>query len=256
MNFNPGDILAARYDLFLVAFSYVVSVLGSLVALEAARFISSANKKTDWRMVAAAAFALGGVGVWMMHFVGMVAYRLPVPIAYDVGLTLVSLVAAILISGIALYSAGGRGGFRVGGWVFGSILAGLGVCVMHYMGMYAQVMRATLVWNYTIVAVSVVIAVVAAGAALWLAFNLQSFVLRVVAAFVMGVAVCAMHYTGMAAADVICTAAAPTGRWTIAGLELWVLTLGGIALVVIAARVANRSLGARYLTLEAEPVKA
>jgi NO-binding membrane sensor protein with MHYT domain len=75
------------------------------------------------------------------------------------------------------------------------------------------------------------------------------------AAFVMGLAVCAMHYTGMAAAQVICTAAAPTGRWTIAGLELWVLTLGGIALVVIATRVANRSLGARYLTLEAEPVK-
>jgi NO-binding membrane sensor protein with MHYT domain len=256
MNFNPGDILSPRYDLFLVAFSYVVSVLGSLVALEAARFISTADKKTDWRMVSAAAFALGGVGVWMMHFIGMVAYRLPVPIAYDVGLTLVSLVAAILISGIALYSTGGRGGFRVGGWVFGSILAGLGVCVMHYMGMYAQVMRATLAWNYTTVGVSVVIAVVAAAAALWLAFNLQSFVLRVLAAFVMGVAVCAMHYTGMAAAQVICTAAAPAGKWTIAGLELWLLTLGGIALVVIATRVANRSLGARYMRLETEPVKA
>jgi NO-binding membrane sensor protein with MHYT domain len=256
MNFNPGDILSPRYDLYLVAFSYVVSVLGSLVALEAARFISGANQKTDWRMVSAAAFALGGIGVWMMHFTGMVAYRLPVPIAYDVGLTLVSLVAAILISGVALYFAGGRGGFRVGGWVFGSILTGLGVCVMHYMGMYAQVMRATLVWNYTTVGISVVIAVVAAGAALWLAFNLRSFVLRVMAAFVMGLAVCAMHYTGMAAAQVICTAAAPTGRWTIAGLELWVLTLGGIALVVIATRVANRSLGARYLTPQAEPVKA
>ena len=256
MNFNPGDILSARYDLFLVAFSYVVSVLGSLVALEAARFISSPNKKTDWPMVLAAAFALGGIGIWMMHFVGMVAYRLPVPIAYDVVPTLVSLVAAILISGVALYSTGGRGGFRVGGWVFGSILAGLGVCVMHYMGMYAQVMRATLVWNYTTVGVSVVIAVVAAGAALWLAFNLQSFVLRVMAAFVMGLAVCTMHYTGMAAAEVICTAAAPAGTWTIAGLELWVLALGGIALVVTATRVANRSLGARYLTLEAEPAKA
>jgi NO-binding membrane sensor protein with MHYT domain len=192
----------------------------------------------------------------MMHFTGMVAYRLPVPITYDVGLTLVSLVAAILISGVALYFAGGRGGFRVGGWVFGSILTGLGVCVMHYMGMYAQVMRATLAWNYTTVGISVVIAVAAAGAALWLAFNLRSFVLRVMAAFVMGLAVCAMHYTGMAAAQVICTAAAPTGRWTIAGLELWVLTLGGIALVVIATRVANRSLGARYLTAQAEPVKA
>jgi NO-binding membrane sensor protein with MHYT domain len=256
MNFNPGDILTPRYDLFLVAFSYVVSVLGSLVALEAARFISGPNQKTDWRMVSAAAFALGGIGVWMMHFTGMVAYRLPVPITYDVGLTLVSLVAAILISGVALYFAGGRGGFRVGGWVFGSILTGLGVCVMHYMGMYAQVMRATLVWNYTTVGISVVIAVAAAGAALWLAFNLRSFVLRVMAAFVMGIAVCAMHYTGMAAAQVICTAAAPTGHWTIAGLEMWVLTLGGIALVVIATRVANRSLGSRYLATQAEPVKA
>ena len=256
MNFNPGDVLTPNYDMVLVVFSYVVSVLGSLVALEAARFISTADKKTDWWMVSAAAFALGGIGIWMMHFVGMVAYRLPVPIAYDVGLTLFSLIAAIVISGIALYVTGGRGRFHVGGWIFGAVLAGIGVCVMHYMGMFAQVMRAELVWNYGTVAISVVIAIAAAAAALWLAFNLHSFIMRVGAAFVMGIAVCTMHYTGMAAAEVICTAAAPTGKWTIEGLEMWVLALGGIALVVIAARVANRSLSARYLTDDDEATQA
>jgi NO-binding membrane sensor protein with MHYT domain len=258
MNFNPGDVLTPRYDLFLVACSYIVSVLGSLAALECARHLVRADKSTDWLMTGAAAVALGGVGIWSMHFIAMLAYRLPIPISYNIVLSLVSLIAAVVIAGLALYLAGGRGGFRVSGWVAASIVAGVGVCVMHYLGMYGQVMRAYLSWNYAIVGLSFCIAMAAAGAALWLAFNLHRFVLRVLAAFVMGVAVCAMHYTGMAAAQVICTTAQPQdSSWALSGttLQFWVLTVTATVLGLIAFAVVNRNMEQQFMSLHAQQMQ-
>lgn len=249
MNFNPGDVLSPQYDLFLVACSFIVSVLGSLAALECARHLVRADKSTDWLMTGAAAVALGGIGIWSMHFIGMLAYRLPIPISYDILLTLVSLIAAVVIAGFALYLAGGRGGFRVSGWVGASVVAGVGVCVMHYLGMYGQVMRANLNWHYAVVGLSFCIAMVAAGAALWLAFNLHRFALRVVAALVMGLAVCAMHYTGMAAAQVICRAAQPgDSASALSGttLQFWVLAITATVLGLIAFAVVNRNLELQF----------
>jgi NO-binding membrane sensor protein with MHYT domain len=251
VNFNPGDVLTPQYDLFLVACSYLVSVLGSLAALECARHLLRADKSVDWLMTGAAALALGGVGIWSMHFIGMVAYRLPIQILYNMVPALVSLIAAVVIAGLALYLAGGRGGFRVNGWILGSVVAGLGVCVMHYLGMYGQVMRAELSWNYATVALSIGIAVVAAGAALWLAFNLHRFGLRVLAALVMGLAVCAMHYTGMAAGKVICTTAQPGDiAWALPGatLQFWVLAVGAAVLSLIAFAVVNRNLEMQFMS--------
>jgi len=249
MNFNPGDVLSPQYDLFLVACSYIVSVLGSLAALECARHLVRADKSTDWLMTGAAAVALGGIGIWSMHFIGMIAYRLPIPISYNMLPTLVSLIAAIVIAGLALYLAGGSG------WVAASIVASVGVCVMHYMGMYGQVMRAQLNWHYAIVGLSFVIALVAAAAALWLAFNLHRFALRVLAALVMGVAVCAMHYTGMAAAQVICTAAQPgDSAWALSGatLQFWVLAITATVLGLIAFAVVNRNLELQFVSSHAQ----
>ena len=251
MNFNPGDVLSPQYNLFLVACSYIVSVLGSLAALECARHLVRADKSTDWLMTGAAAVALGGIGIWSMHFIGMIAYRLPIPISYNMLPTVASLIAAIVIAGLALYLAGGRGGFRVSGWVGGSILASVGVCVMHYLGMYGQVMRAELNWNFAIVGLSFGIALVAAAAALWLAFNLHRFALRVVAALVMGLAVCAMHYTGMAAAQVICTAAQATdAAWALSGttVQFWALAITATVLGLIAFAVVNRNLELQFIS--------
>src|SRR6185436_16348288 len=152
-------------------------------------------------------------------FIGMVAYRLAVPIAYNLPLTVVSLVAAIVISGLALYLAGGKR-FNTKGWVMGSLLAGLGVCVMHYMGMYAMSLRAAMSLDWGIVAGSVAIAIIAAASALWLAFNLTELTHQVIAAAVMGVAVCSMHYVGMTAATMVCTAPVPPGSLSFGGSNL------------------------------------
>jgi NO-binding membrane sensor protein with MHYT domain len=233
MAFNPGDILPAQYNLMYVLGSYVVAVMGSLMALYHAGHIRRSDGSIDHDMVVGAAVSLGGVGIWSMHFIGMLGYRLPMTVVYDGTLTFASLLAAVLISGIALRLAGGRSKFSIGGWLAGSVLAGLGVCVMHYGGMYAMHLRAEMVFNWSMVAGSVVIAVCAAAAALWIAFNIRKATYRFVAALIMGLAVCAMHYTGMAAADFVCVASKASPGWTIGGSLLPSLVFGTVGLVLV-----------------------
>jgi NO-binding membrane sensor protein with MHYT domain len=230
-----GQLLSPTYSPGLVALSYLISFAGSLTALMCARRMVRSDGKTQFSMLACAAVALGGIGIWSMHFVGMLAYRLPVSIRYDLVLTGISLVAAILISGVALYLAGGRRKFSRPGWLAASLLAGLGVCVMHYMGMYAMNMRASMELDPAIVALSVVIAITAAAAALWLAFNLSNLIHQLIAAAVMGLAVCTMHYVGMSAANMVCIATSPARTLAVGGsdLVLSVFTMVGIVLILI-----------------------
>src|SRR4030095_12090271 len=145
----------------------------------------------------AAAIALGG-GIWSMHFVAMLAFSLGMPIDYQVAATVASLVAAILVAGTALYIVG-RWNASWKSILIAGTFAGLGVATMHYMGMAAMQMDATISYDPTLFGASIVIAVVAATAALWLAFNLEAAWHKVPAAFVMGAAIGGMHYTGMAA---------------------------------------------------------
>ncbi|WP_077002538.1 MHYT domain-containing protein [Variovorax sp. KK3] len=233
-----GQLLSARYDAGAVALSYVISFFGSLLALLSAHKLVRRDGTLDVSMLACGAVALGGIGIWSMHFIGMVAYRLPVPVAYDVPLTVLSLVAAIGISAIALYLAGGRR-FTRGGWLAGSLIAGVGVCVMHYIGMFAMNMRASLAFDPLIVAASVAIAIGAAAAALWLAFNLTELAHQFIAAAVMGLAVCAMHYTGMGAATLVCTSAAPRAAYLVGdgNMGLAVFNIASVALIFIFSRI-------------------
>ncbi len=244
---NPliGQVLQPEYNWVGVGFSYLSAFLGSMLALLCARRIVRADGSRDWTMLASAAVALGGIGIWAMHFIGMSAYRLPIAIGYSVPLTALSLAAAVLISGIALYLAGGRR-FNTGGWIAGSLLAGVGVCVMHYMGMYAMSMRAEMKFDLSLIALSVVIAIAAAGAALWLAFNLNRLLLQMIAAVVMAIAVCAMHYVGMAAAGMVCTAPAPPSGFTIGGTSLGLVVFGvaGTVLIMLMWIVTGRMLSA------------
>jgi NO-binding membrane sensor protein with MHYT domain len=238
-----GQVLNPTYAMGTVALSYVISFFGSLLALLCTRKMVRSDGSVDFAMLAGGAVALGGIGIWSMHFIGMVAYRLPVPVAYNLPLTVVSLVAAIVISGLALYLAGGKR-FNSKGWVMGSLLAGLGVCVMHYMGMYAMSLRAAMSLDWGIVAGSVAIAIIAAASALWLAFNLTELTHQVVAAAVMGVAVCSMHYVGMTAATMVCTAPTPPGSLSIGGsnLGLGVFGTAGAVLIFILWVVTGRAL--------------
>ncbi|WP_211444084.1 MHYT domain-containing protein [Collimonas humicola] len=248
-----GQLLTPRYDAALVLLSYLISFWGALLALQCAKSMFRKDGTLDLGMTVCAAASLGGIGIWSMHFLAMQAYRLSVPIAYDVWLTLASLLAAILISGIALYLAGSHGKFKIGGWLAGSLLAGVGVCVMHYMGMYAMNLRATMSLNLTTVAISMVIAIVAASAALWLAFNLHQLLHRIAAALVMALAVCSMHYVGMYAANMICTTDAPLIPLKIGGnyLDVSVYAVAGMLSLCIFWVVLGRSMDDNKL---AEPL--
>ncbi|HWT97680.1 MAG TPA: MHYT domain-containing protein, partial [Terriglobales bacterium] len=145
-----------------------------------------------------AALALGG-GVWSMHFVAMLALHTPFQVSYDVNLTIVSLLLAVAASAASYQIVVEAPAIR---WrlLLGGVIAGIGVAAMHYTGMAAMTMQATLSYDAPLLALSVVIAVVAATAALWLSFNLHKTWQRAIAAVVMATAIAGMHYTGMAAA--------------------------------------------------------
>jgi len=136
---------------------------------------------------------MGAGAIWSMHFIGMLAFDMGMPVAYDVPITLASLLVAVVVTGSDLRRgpgadqpvAAGRRGTAMG----------VGVAAMHYTGMAAMRMQAQLSYDLVIVAISLGIAVVASIAALWLVFNTTRLWQIVASALVMGLAVCGMHYT-------------------------------------------------------------
>ncbi len=190
--------MKVSYDPLFVGLSYAVSVFGAYVALQLIRRIPQGGGGTSFRWLSMAAIALGGGAIWAMHFIGMVAYDMGMPVQYDPWITLLSMLLAVAATGIGLWFLG-RGDASFGKLMAGGAFTGLGVAGMHYLGMKAMRMPADVHYDEAIVAVSVVIAIVAATAAFWIAFHLHGTWQRFASAFVMGAAVCGMHYTGMAA---------------------------------------------------------
>lgn len=186
------------YSFFLVFLSYCISVLGSYTALKLAAGMVLSRDNTFWVWLLAAAFALGGGGIWAMHFVGMLAYETPVDFGYDLGITMMSLVLAVAVVAVGLYIVALKPE-GIGHLLAGGTVTGLGVTAMHYSGMAAMVMPGKLVYDPALVGASMLIAIGAAICALWLAFNVRQSWQRIASAMVMGFAVCGMHYTGMAA---------------------------------------------------------
>lgn len=233
-----NSTVTASYQLMYVAISFAISVLGAFVALTAATRIRQRNGRINFINTASAGLALGGIGVWSMHFIGMVALKMDVATSYSLIETGISLVAAIVASGLALgYVA--KAPERLHRMLLAGFLLGLGVVVMHYLGMFGLRFGGYIAWNYGIVALSALMAIVAATAALWLAFNTRTVAMRGAAALLMGVAVCSMHYTGMTAADFICTTAnrtaVPQGPYLVNSMNL--STLVAIAALVMAAMI-------------------
>jgi NO-binding membrane sensor protein with MHYT domain len=201
------EILPSQFDMIWVAISFIVSVLGAYTALWVAPSVSgSRSGQVNWFNAALSGLALGGVGIWSMHFLGMLAYEVPLAVGYRMLEMVISLVAAVIVSALAIgYMAAQP--FAWNRLLVAGPLAGVGVAVMHYLGMYGMRFGGYFDWSWDIVGLSIVIAMVAATAALWLAFHVRSRAHRMAASVVMGVAVCTMHYTGMAAASVVCTTA-------------------------------------------------
>lgn len=196
--------MTGNYDLALVLMSYVIAALASFTALELAGRVASA---TRWRPLWLIGGSLAmGSGIWSMHFVGMSAFSLPVPITYDLWLTLYSWIAAVLVSALALLTIA-RARLTVASVLTAAVLMGAGICAMHYTGMYAMQMQPPIAYDPLLFAGSAAIAVLASAAALIIAFQLRTVrswrdvLMRVGAALIMGFAIVGMHYTGMAAAQ-------------------------------------------------------
>ncbi len=196
------------YHWDLIALSFLISMVGAFVALTAATRIKTQTGVSLFNTLMAGT-GLGGVGVWAMHFVGMLALDLDVATSFSMIETSISLVAAILAASLALGFVARAPESVLRMWGAG-LLLGTSVAFMHYLGMYGMKFGGYIEWDFTVVGASLVIAVAASTAALWLAFNTTNMARRLAAAVVMAVAVCAMHYTGMAAAEFICTTPART----------------------------------------------
>ncbi|MFC4821258.1 MHYT domain-containing protein [Dokdonella ginsengisoli] len=196
--------MQGNYDYGLVALSYLIASLAGFVAIEfASRMRARSAGRRSWLMGGALAM---GTGIWSMHFVGMTAFSLPVPITYDAWITLLSWIAAVAVSALALYIVG-YGKLQHGTLAVGALVMGAGICLMHYGGMWAMRMSPGIVYRPAWFAASVGIAVAASGAALLIIAYLKEvrsgrdIALRVGAALTMGLAVAGMHYTGMGAAQ-------------------------------------------------------
>jgi PAS domain S-box-containing protein len=192
-------IIVGSHDTALVALSILIAVFASYTALDLAGRIRAATGWVSYAWLAAAALAMGG-GIWSMHFVAMLAFSMPsMPMSYDVGLTLLSMLVAVAATGVA-FQVVSRKEPAPGTLLLSGGFMGLGIVAMHYTGMAAMRMPADLRYDRLLVALSVLIAVGAATVALWLASRMQSVNQRVAAAIAMGLAISGMHYTGMQAA--------------------------------------------------------
>ncbi|GAA3802450.1 MHYT domain-containing protein [Sphaerisporangium flaviroseum] len=182
---------------FTPVLSYVMSVVGSLLGLVLASRARGAQGAARIRWLAVAAISIGGTGIWVMHFIAMMGFSVRgVGIRYDVPLTIVSAVVAIVMVGVGLLLVS-RGGERLVPLALAGLLTGLGVAGMHYMGMAAMHMPVTTGYDPLLVAASVLIAVVASTVALWFTLRVEGALATTGAALIMGLAVCGMHYTGM-----------------------------------------------------------
>ncbi|MFG1998948.1 MHYT domain-containing protein [Spirillospora sp. NPDC048911] len=179
--------------------AYVMSVVGSLLGLMCTARARAADgtRRASW--LGLAALSIGGTGIWVMHFIAMLGFRVPgAQIRYDVPLTLLSAFIAMAVVGVGVFTVG-FGGAHMAPLLSGGVVTGIGVASMHYTGMAAMHTSAHVGYNAGLVVLSVLIAMVAATAALWFTVRVRGAWATAGAALIMGVAVSGMHYTGMAA---------------------------------------------------------
>src|ERR1700682_4991013 len=254
--------LIGSYNYALVAPSVVIALFVSYAALDLAGRVTAAGGWTRavWLLGGAGAM---GTGIWSMHYIGMLAFVLPIPVAYHWPTVLVSLFAAILASFIALYvvSRQKMGASRA---VAGCVLMGAGISSMHYIGMAAMRLPAICQFNSFLVVLSVVFAVLISLAALWITFHFGDQKMgigrkKVAGAVVMGAAIPIMHYTGMAAARFT-----PTGMPADLSHAVSISTLGAavvaaatfivLGLVLLTSSV-DRRFAAQILELQEEKLR-
>jgi NO-binding membrane sensor protein with MHYT domain len=201
----PANAETGTYNLSLVLVSYIVASFGAYAGLTLAVELFNAQTTKSKRILHwLGAFTLGSC-IWLMHFIGMLAYEMQMDVGYNPWLTLLSMLIAAIFAYFVLHLTQVKE-LTSRRLVVSAVLLGFGISAMHYTGMAAMQMQAALRYIPLPFFISVAIAIMASGAALWIVFTLgQSsgrwqIVWRIIAALVMGAAICGMHYTGMVAA--------------------------------------------------------
>jgi NO-binding membrane sensor protein with MHYT domain len=191
-------VVTGTHDPYLVALSILVACFASYTALDLSGHVGLARGFARRMWLAAAALTMGG-GIWSMHFIAMLAFIMPTPMSYDIGLTILSLVVAVFVTGVGFFviSRQSASPLRL---VLSGIFMGLGIAGMHYTGMAAMRGHVELSYDPLFVVLSLVIAIGASTVALWVAFRTTDLGQKLVAAVVMGLAISGMHYTAMRAA--------------------------------------------------------
>ena len=181
---------------------YLMSCLGAFLGLRCLTRARAYTGRTRATWLLIASVAIGATGIWVMHFVAMLGFTVPGQmILYNVPITLISLLVAVVVVAVGLFIVGySRGGLLP--VLTGGVIIGVGVAAMHYVGMSAMIMQGTVRYNMGLVGVSVLIAIVAGTAALQAGLRVRSVWSSLAVSLIMGVAVTGMHYTGMAAMHV------------------------------------------------------
>ncbi|MDF2778291.1 MAG: hypothetical protein K0S90_1814 [Enterobacteriaceae bacterium] len=229
----------SQYDQILVVISFIVAIMAAYTALNMAGRVSTNPGKAGWLWLAGGGLALG-IGIWAMHFIGMLAMELTMSMSYDRLLTGLSMLIAVGSSLFALWLVS-TPQLRLRRLLPGSLVMGGGIAGMHYTGMAALEVSPPIVWDMRWVALSLLIALGASLAALWLTFRLRHEAalvaqMRAGAAVLMGIAIAGMHYTGMMAAQFPMQHSimhhGVDGNWLALLVSVVALSILGITLVV------------------------
>jgi PAS domain S-box-containing protein len=241
--------MPGSYNYGLVALSVVIGVFASYCVLDLAGRVTSARGWIRSAWLAGGAIALG-FGIWAEHFTGMLSFSLPVPVSYNLPIVLASLLIAVLASAIALYVLS-RQKMEPAQLLTGGVLIGGGITALHYTAMAAMRSSAACRFNLILVALSAVLAILFSTAALWLAFHFRNDAVgtvlqRTVSAIVLGAAVSAMHYTGMAATSFVTSTLTPDLSHAVSVSSLGIAGIAIVTLIVLGMAVLTSFVDRRF----------
>src|SRR5436190_11845929 len=229
--------------------------MASYAALDFAGRVTAASGvyRRAWLIGGATAM---GLGIWSMHYIGMLAFSLPVAVRYDWPTVMLSLLAAIFASGVALFVVS-RPRMGIGRALAGSVVMGSGIAAMHYIGMEAMRLPAMCHYSSPLVTLSVVLAIVISLVALWLTFHFREETRalgwpKAVSALVMGAAIPVMHYTGMAAVSFVPSMESPDLTHAVDVSSLGIAGISGVTWMVLSLALLTALVDRRFAAQASE----
>lgn len=200
-NIHAYPHLPMTHNVFLVLLSIAVAIFASTLALHTTQVVAMAKDKLQKQIVIASGSLALGLGIWCMHFIGILSMSIPITIRFDYTLTLISLIPSWIAAAI-IFNILSRP--RIHAWqlILSGILVGAGIGTMHYVGMAALKLDVDMRYNPVMFGISIVIAVVFSTLSLWIRFGLSNtkfsyLQLNIISGIILGLAISCMHYVGM-----------------------------------------------------------